>query len=348
MQLDISTETLKSLAEKLVSRLNQLGLVTKTGQPVVIDLGYEAVAAMLGCRNQHVLRATLKSRGHDVAPDTYRYQENMAQWGADSKAADDLVYGYLRANGESLSEFTSESISGSIVGMLSRARLGLDVVEPKGLLNRIQPSPVAEAAKQRLIRQGYAVKYSGANRHYWQVGNDTSIGFETAEAAWRDAWGIAIGRGILDVPEAPPEAESPTAMQSAIADLEQRWSYEHPRHTRSWWRDEVRDDNTRLGYWEWVVHQIEADGGDADTSGSYDREPSDIGEEAYELFDFGEALGENFSPAARSGWEYTTGVPEVSCTVFLEDSTTPDAPTRAVRFTVDIVNGLADNPRVRD
>lgn len=33
---------------------------------------------------------------------------------------------------------------------------------------------------------------------------------------------------------------------------------EHPVFTRSQWREEVCDDNTLLGYWEWVMHQVEA------------------------------------------------------------------------------------------
>jgi hypothetical protein len=33
------------------------------------------------------------------------------------------------------------------------------------------------------------------------------------------------------------------------------WS-EHSDHTREAWRDEVREGNTQIGYWEWVSNQI--------------------------------------------------------------------------------------------
>ena len=34
---------------------------------------------------------------------------------------------------------------------------------------------------------------------------------------------------------------------------------EHPVYTVQWWGYEASENNTRLGYWEWVVHQIEAE-----------------------------------------------------------------------------------------
>ncbi len=35
---------------------------------------------------------------------------------------------------------------------------------------------------------------------------------------------------------------------------------DYPDHPREAWRDEVAADNTTLGYWEWVCHQIEEAG----------------------------------------------------------------------------------------
>jgi hypothetical protein len=35
---------------------------------------------------------------------------------------------------------------------------------------------------------------------------------------------------------------------------------EYPRHA---WRHEVEEQNTQLGYWDWVEHQLEADNNDA-------------------------------------------------------------------------------------
>lgn len=36
------------------------------------------------------------------------------------------------------------------------------------------------------------------------------------------------------------------------------WS-EHPIYRVQDWKHEVMNDDTRLGYWEWVEHQREAD-----------------------------------------------------------------------------------------
>ena len=37
---------------------------------------------------------------------------------------------------------------------------------------------------------------------------------------------------------------------------------EHPVHSVSGWRYAAANDDTRLGYWEWVCSEIEAEGGD--------------------------------------------------------------------------------------
>jgi len=36
---------------------------------------------------------------------------------------------------------------------------------------------------------------------------------------------------------------------------------EHPEHSLEDWRYEVANDDTRLGYWEWVAHRIEGEQG---------------------------------------------------------------------------------------
>lgn len=59
MDITVTEQTLKALAEKLVARLNSLGVVSKSGEPLVVDQGFEAIAALAGYRNQHALRSTL-------------------------------------------------------------------------------------------------------------------------------------------------------------------------------------------------------------------------------------------------------------------------------------------------
>ena len=37
------------------------------------------------------------------------------------------------------------------------------------------------------------------------------------------------------------------------------WS-EHPKYPRSWWNQEAGNDDTHIGYWDWVESQIEQNG----------------------------------------------------------------------------------------
>lgn len=54
----MNTTQLKKAAAAATSRVNKLGF-TKNGAPMVIDQGYEVVAAIFGKRSQHALRATI-------------------------------------------------------------------------------------------------------------------------------------------------------------------------------------------------------------------------------------------------------------------------------------------------
>ena len=40
--------------------------------------------------------------------------------------------------------------------------------------------------------------------------------------------------------------------------LEAKYGVEHPVYTREEWRDEVGNRDTILGYWDWVLHQVES------------------------------------------------------------------------------------------
>lgn len=58
---------------------------------------------------------------------------------------------------------------------------------------------------------------------------------------------------------------SDLSMEAAIEGLQQRYGFhgQHADHPRSDWKYEVENDDTQLGYWEWLVHQMEANGEDA-------------------------------------------------------------------------------------
>ncbi|MEX3984289.1 hypothetical protein AB4Y45_35620 [Paraburkholderia sp. EG287A] len=342
MKLDITVENLKPVSEKLVARMNQLGLVSKTGNPVVVDQAFELVSALFGRRNQHVFRKAL----------------------------------------------TSEAKCSCCIA---------------------KPIPaVDDAMIAALETLGYSVRLSDFKRPYWAFGDDASEDFNTEAEAWKAALTDALARGRIAA-GAPVQVDFHAAMRQTMEDLEQRWGHEHGWYTREDWRIDVRDDNTRLGYWEWVAHNIESHGGEeehcdscgkeldgdgwdgkcgdcADANcvdnhctecGEYTREcrcdesteqsqpgvgaanaasaerDTQAAEESYDAFDFQAVLGDNFRVAASNSWEPCTHLVggkivkrSFSRTVFIEDLEKPDEDTKKVRFSVEVIDGVAQNPRV--
>ncbi len=41
-------------------------------------------------------------------------------------------------------------------------------------------------------------------------------------------------------------------------ELKVKHGTEHPSYTKQDWRDDVANDDTSLGYWEWVLHNVES------------------------------------------------------------------------------------------
>ena len=56
-------------AMRMLKRAQALGLVTKSGTPVVVDQMEELLAAAAGFRNRHAWRASLKEARYPVEPD---------------------------------------------------------------------------------------------------------------------------------------------------------------------------------------------------------------------------------------------------------------------------------------
>lgn len=68
---------------------------------------------------------------------------------------------------------------------------------------------------------------------------------------------LESARAYLGIEETP--ASTPTGdFGLNAAQLEHKHGEEHPDYTREDWREEVENGDTRLGYWEWVMHQVES------------------------------------------------------------------------------------------
>jgi len=76
-----------------------------------------------------------------------------------------------------------------------------------------------------------------------------------------DAYGYLLTNGG-EIGQRGIAAPRLDAMQQAMQRLEARWGTEHPYYARSDWQHEVANGDTRLGYWEFVQHGIEANGGE--------------------------------------------------------------------------------------
>lgn len=68
---------------------------------------------------------------------------------------------------------------------------------------------------------------------------------------------LESARAYLGIEETP--ASTPTGdFGLNAAQLEHKHGEEHPDYTREDWREEVENGDTRLCYWEWVMHQVES------------------------------------------------------------------------------------------
>ena len=77
------------------------------------------------------------------------------------------------------------------------------------------------------------------------------------------------GEGDLETAEAAlnlnisaPEIDKTYPMEQAIKNIEAQCGREHPEWTRDEWQSDVAAGDTRLGYWEWVIHQLESAAGE--------------------------------------------------------------------------------------
>lgn len=56
----------------------------------------------------------------------------------------------------------------------------------------------------------------------------------------------------------PARSKKARLVQARLAKNKGAWDYEDPDFPREDWRDDVRGKNTQLGYFDWVIHNLES------------------------------------------------------------------------------------------
>ena len=65
------------------------------------------------------------------------------------------------------------------------------------------------------------------------------------------------------MPEKPDKELTATELQEKYDHVSGKWG-EHPDYRMEAWGEAAADLSTRLGYWDWVVAQLEQDGDEDD------------------------------------------------------------------------------------
>ena len=55
----------------------------------------------------------------------------------------------------------------------------------------------------------------------------------------------------------PARSKKAKLIQARLAKEKGAWDYEDEEFTREDWRDDVRGKKTQLGYFDWVIHNLE-------------------------------------------------------------------------------------------
>lgn len=181
MKIEVTQSTFKSVANRLVARLNAMGLVTKTGKPLVVDQGYEAVAAILGFRNQHAFRGKLP----DVAAAEHQAESEWAR--------------IVNAHG-----WNDESQIIHLEGFLADQGLMAQFVEYARAVaaeeseDELPTWNASETAYALLEKLGYAVQLSDLKGWYWQLQDNASEDYVTEDEAYAAAYRHAFAENDFD------------------------------------------------------------------------------------------------------------------------------------------------------
>lgn len=105
----------------------------------------------------------------------------------------------------------------------------------------------------------------------WEVDQDAETPAEAALLVAREYFKERIARGVVGSacvfqvvePNVPPYLIDLSLADQGLTATELRELYGfqgHPRYHYTFWRQEVADQSTVLGYWEWVQHKVEEAG----------------------------------------------------------------------------------------
>lgn len=257
-------------ADKLLARAHELGL-SKRGKPLKRDQAVELVSAEEGFRNRHVMAAVLKSasvpaREHSVdasAEHIWRRLVHTQGWNEASQIIH--LEGFIRDQGL-MTDFSKYA-----------KRAAADECTEAALCGEF--ADICDQVIGLLESHGYSVQNSDLSGFYWEDSNDeASEDFSSEDAAWFDLF-CQLGRksGLdgdafsclpsadqLKLVEQVLVNERKGAMSKATATLEKKWGFEHPHYDRADWQHDVSEGNSRLGYWEWVQHALEFNGGQSE------------------------------------------------------------------------------------
>lgn len=128
---------------------------------------------------------------------------------------------------------------------LRRSGLGLPLTKAIGLVLMCGGDLAGQCAQFPRRDWKYQVENAAINDGYWTWAAEQ---FEEAYGPIIEEWEDPELHSEMDVAIAKLIAKCGGDPNSACM-----------QYPRAWWRDEVEAGDTKLGYWEWVIHQAEGD-----------------------------------------------------------------------------------------
>lgn len=139
------------------------------------------------------------------------------------------------------------SIMGTSQKLLFLRKSGINDVIEAGSRGEFTADSLISEINQELVAMETAVAAAGYTMmegeggFFWETDEEASEDFYAREDAVVDAF-AHLGSDFGLTPDR----------------LEEKHGVEHPVYTREDWRHDVGQGDTKLGYWEWVLHNVES------------------------------------------------------------------------------------------